>query len=60
MCMISNFLPANIKSINPMQKYWHIIELSSCTRKMLVFIFLFPGNSLINSSGIYSTPKLWK
>ena len=32
-----------------MQKYPHIIELSSCTRKMLVFIFLFPENSLINS-----------
>ena len=58
-----NFLPANIKSINPMQKYPHIIELFSCTQKMLVFIFLFPGNSLIDfliSSGIYSTPKLSK
>ena len=58
-----NFLPANIKSINRMQKYPHSIELPSCTQKMLVFIFLFPGflkiNSLI-SSGIYSTPKLSK
>ena len=46
-----------------MQKYPHIIELSSCSRKMLVFIFLLPGNSLINaliSSGIDSTPKLSK
>ena len=44
-----------------MEKYPHIIELFSCTRKMLVFMLLFPGNSLINyliSSGIYSTPKL--
>ena len=59
----ANFLPANIKSIHPMQKYPQIIELSSCTRKMLVFIFLFQGNSLINSLislGIYSTPKLSK
>ena len=70
-CIISQFLPANIKPINPMQKYPHIIELSFCNRKMLVFIFLFPGNSLGSSSGnfsinslisleIYSTPKLSK
>ena len=58
-----NFLPADIKSINPMQKYPLIIELSSCTRKTLVFIFSFPGNSLVNSlisSGVYSIPKLLK
>ena len=30
-----NFLPASIKSMNPMQKYLHIIELFTCTRKML-------------------------
>ena len=53
--------------MNPMQKYPHIIELSSCTRNLLVFIFLFPGSSLGNSPinylislGIYSTPKLLK
>ena len=53
----------HIKSINPMEKYPHIIEISSCTQKMLVFIFLFPGNVLINSLislGIYSTLKLSK
>ena len=44
-----NFLPADIKSINPMQKYPHIIELFSCNRKMLAFIFLFQKNSLITS-----------
>ena len=42
-----------------MQKYPHIIELFSCTRKILAFMFLFLINSLI-SSGIYSTPKLSK
>ena len=50
-----------------MQKYPHIIELPSCIRKMLAFIFLFYEaedegrltKSLIYS-GIYSTPKLLK
>ena len=44
-----------------MQKYPHIIDLFSCIRKMLSFIFLFLGNSSINyliSSGVCSTPKL--
>ena len=54
-----NFLPAKIKSINPMQKYPHITESFACTRKMLAFMFLFPINSLI-SSGTCSTPKLSK
>ena len=52
-----NFLQGSIKSMNPMQKYPHIIELFDCTRKMLAFIFLFPTNSLI-SSGTCSIPKL--
>ena len=58
-----NYLPANIKSLNPMQKYSHIVELFCCNRKILAFMFLFPGDSSINSlisSGIYSTPKLSK
>ena len=54
-----NFLPASIKSINPMQKYPHITESFACTRKMFAFMFLFPINSLI-SSGICSKPKLSK
>ena len=54
-----NFLPAKIKSINPMQKYPHITESFACTRKMLAFMFLFPTNYLI-SSGTCSTPKLSK
>ena len=61
--LLVNFLHANIKSINPMQKYPHIIELFSCIRKMLASTFLFLGNSSINSlisSGICSTPKLSK
>ena len=52
-----NFLPGNIKSMNPMEKYPHIAELFAYTRKMLAIMFLFPINSLI-SSGTCSTPKL--
>ena len=54
-----SFLPASIKSMNPMQKYPHITELFACTRKMLAIMFLFPANSLI-SSGTCSTSKLSK
>ena len=54
-----SFLSASIKSMNPMQKYPHIIELFVCTRKILGIMFLFPTNSLI-SSGTCSTPKLLK
>ena len=54
-----SFLPASIKSMNPMQKYPHITELFACTRKILAIMFLFPTNSLI-SSGTCSTPKLSK
>ena len=55
----TKLLSASIKSINPMQKYLHIIELFVCTRKMLAVMYLFPINSLI-SSGMCSTPKLSK
>ena len=55
---LDNFLPANIKSKNPMQKYPHIIESFDCIQKMLD-MFLFPINFLI-SLGICSTPKLSK
>ena len=54
-----SFLPARIKSMNPMQKYAHITELFACTRKILDIMLLFPINSL-NSSGTCSTPKLSK
>ena len=54
-----SFLPASMKSINPMQKYPHIIELFDCTRKMLPIMLLFPKISLL-SSGTCSTPKLMK
>ena len=54
-----SFLPDNIKSMNPMQKYPHITELFACTRKMLAIMFFVSINSLI-SSGICSTPKLLK
>ena len=53
------FLPASIKSMNPMQQYSRIIELFACTRQVLASMFLFLKNSLI-SSGTCSTPKLSK
>ena len=37
-----SFLPAIIKSMNPMQKYPHITESFACTRKMFDMIFLCP------------------
>ena len=54
-----NFLPARIKSMNPMQKYPHITESFACTLNMLASMLLFSTNSLI-SSGTCSTPKLSK
>ena len=41
-----SFLPASIKSMNPMQKYPHITELFAWARKMLVFVFI--PNKLFN------------
>ena len=35
-----NFLPANIKAINPMQKCPHIIESFACIRKTLDIVFI--------------------
>ena len=32
----------SIKSINPIQKYPHIIELHDCILKIFVFMFLLP------------------
>ena len=40
-----SFLPASIKSMNPMQKYPRISELFACTRKTLAIMFLFLTNS---------------
>ena len=54
-----NSLLESIKSMNPMQKYSHIIEVFACTRKILAIISLFLIKPLI-SSGTYSTPKLSK
>ena len=42
-----NILPANIKSMNPLEMNPHITELFSCTLKMLAIMFLFPINFLI-------------
>ena len=53
-----SFLPASIKSMNPMQKYPHIIELLACTREILAFMFLFPIN--FDFLGTCLTPKLSK
>ena len=49
--------PASIKSINPIQKYPHIIEPYACILKIFIFMFLLPIHALI-FFGIYSTPKL--
>ena len=52
-------LLGNIKSMNPMQKYQHIIELFDCMLNMSVFMFLCSINFSI-SLETYSTPKLSK
>ena len=59
--------PANVKLINPIQKYLHIIESDACILKKFVFMFLLceaeDEGWLINvliSFGIFSTPKLSK
>ena len=54
-----SFLPASVKSMNPIQKFPHITESFACARKMLAIIFLFPTIFLI-SSGTCSAPKLSK
>ena len=51
--------PASTKSINPIQKYSHIIESYACFLKIFGFMFLLPINILI-SSGMCYTPKLSK
>ena len=51
------FLPESIKSMNPTQKYPHIVELFACTGKKLAIMLLFLTNSLI-SSGTCSAPKV--
>ena len=53
------FLPASMKSMNPMQKYPDITESFASTRKILGFMFSFSTSSVI-SSGTCSTPKLSK
>ena len=52
-------LPCNIKSINPMQKYPHIIKSQACILKIFVIIFLLTIKPLI-SSRMCSTLKLSK
>ena len=52
-------LPVNIKSMNPMQKYLHIIESFDCIPNMFIFMFLCTINFSI-SLGTCSTPKLSK
>ena len=48
-----------INSINPIQKYPHIIKLSACILNMFVLMHLCPMN-LLNSLGTSSKPKLSK
>ena len=52
-------LPANIKSINPIQKYPHITESYACILKIYVTTIDLSINILI-SFAICSTPKLSK
>ena len=47
--------PASIKSINPIQKYPHIIEWYACILKIFL-MFLLLINAII-SLGTCSTPK---
>ena len=52
--------PASIKSINPIEKYPHIIESYPCILKIFVVKVLFCRGRLMNaliSFGICSTPK---
>ena len=56
-----NVVPASIKSMNPIQKYPHIIESYACILKifvimLLLLLLLLLINALI-SLGICSTPK---
>ena len=48
-----------MKTINPTQKYPHIIRSNVGILQIFLMIFLFPINNLI-SFGISSTPKLSK
>ena len=52
--------PASIKSINPIQKYLHIIESYACILK--IFVVIDKGRSInaLISFRICSTPKLSK
>ena len=59
MKLVKSIKPANMKSINSIQKYPHIIELFACILNMFVFVFLCPKNILI-SLGKCSKPKLSK
>ena len=52
-------LSLSIKSINPIQKYPHMIESYVCILNIFVSMFLLPINILI-SFRIFSTPKLSK
>ena len=56
----NKLLPFDMKFINPIQKYPHIIESYSCILKTIILvILLFPMNFLI-SFGMCLTPKLSK
>ena len=50
-------LPTNIKLINPIQKYPHIIESYACILKIFVVIDKEPLINFLISFGICSTPK---
>ena len=52
--------PASIKSINPIQKYPHIIESYACILKIFVVIDKERSINALISLGICYTPKLPK
>ena len=58
-CKICQFLSLNIKSINLMQNYFHIIQSEVCIFKIFVMIFLLPLTFLI-CFGMCSTLQLPK
>ena len=49
--------PASMKSINPIQKYPHIIESYACILKIFVVIDKERSINALISFGICSTPK---
>ena len=50
----NKFLPLNVKVINPIQTYLHIIESFACIQEIFVLIFLFNINFSISIQSKYA------